>query len=206
MVKFPPLFPSLRWWVDFIDAYGSGSLFQEAIIKANASNINPKEFGRFLLQDLNGSPLMLSLAIEGGAKQLRNIQNSNNQRELFRLSEHGDWRNNHLRAINAILGKKPFFRDIEPRIKEVYINREIQGLEDFNFAIFKILFSFLLEGITREELLKVNTNQVLAQRGREIALEIEKVYKGNKEISLLQGVVTFGKETLLGILNKEYWL
>ena len=112
----------------------------------------------------------------------------------MKLSEQGDWRKVHLGAIEACLGRKPFFRHLEIRIKDVYSNTSLDNLKEFNSAIFQILYSFLMENISPEDLSGFKNNPVLLERGKEIARNWK------TEISALQAVADFGKESLLGIL------
>lgn len=149
-----------------------------------------KDFGRFLLYDSRGETGIHSVAVEGGGRQLRSFA----KMEALRLSEHGDWRKLHLGALDAILGRKPFYRYLEPKLKKIYLNSELKTLRDFNFAIFEVLFSFLMENVSPSIIRNNEHRPEIKMRGKEIS----ETLKGDETI--LQGIATFGKETLLGLL------
>lgn len=190
MVEFPPLSPKYSWWADFVRSVREGGSLNDAVIHANSKLTSLKEFGRFSLQPQGNAPLVLSLAVEGGGRQLRSAEKIND----LKLSEHGDWRKIHLGALEAALGRQPFYRYLEPRINKVYRNTGINILKDFNTAIFKEIYSFLLEGITADKLREFSESRVLAERGKEIAEEI------NKDVSVVQALSCYGKETLIALM------
>ena len=190
MVKFPPLFPSSYWVSNYIAALLKGSGESESILYANSKIISPKEFGRFLITDTKGVPNTLSLAIIGGGRQLRSFDKIND----LKLSDHGDWRKNHLRAIESTLGKKPFFRYLDSPLNEIYCNKDIELLGDFNTAIFNILKTFLFGNLNPCDLKLFYSYLHLIERGTEIATKI------NPEISILQILAEFGRESMIGIL------
>lgn len=165
-----------------------------AIIHANSMLDSSKEFGRFYLKDPKEFLHILSLAVEGGSRQLRSLDKIKD----LNLSEHGDWRKIHLRTIEACLGKKPFFRYIFPPLCNVYLNKEINSLEEFNSAIFKILYSFIIGTIQPTELIIFFESEILQDRGREIAGDI------SPELSSMEAVASFGKEVLLGFLAANF--
>ena len=190
MVSFPPLAPSSAWWNKYLVAIRAEKPGKEALEFANSFLSSGKEFGRYVIDDTKGSPLILSVAVEGGGRQLRDISRIPD----LRLSEHGEWRKNHLRAIEACLGKKPFFRFFEEELSRIYLNREIISLKEFNTAIFRMFSSFLMENIKDTDLRRYFENGPVVERGREIAKGIR------PEESVVQALMEYGKETLLGIL------
>ena len=193
MVDFPPLVPSARWFANFLQSRVYGLTEKEACIGANLKLESGKEFGRFSLRNPNGEIKSLSLAIEGGGRRLRTIEKVSG----LQLSNHGDWRKTHLNTIETCLGRKPFFREIQPHIADVYNNYELSSLEEFNSAIFMELYSFLMGNIIPADLSSFFANPVLTERGKEIAEKID------CEISILQALASFGRETLLGIYALE---
>ena len=158
--------------------------------EANLTLPSTKEFARFSLQEANGLVTTLSMAVEGGGRQLRNPENL----KVLNLSDHGDWRKNHLRTIEACLGKKPFFPEMHPALSEVYLNSEWNKLESFNTAIFDIIFPLFMGNITQKDICEALDRPEWMERGNEIAIEI------NYEMSIFQAFSQFGPETLLGIL------
>lgn len=190
MVSFPPLSPSARWWSMLMKQLSETAPESEAIIAANSLIYSSKEFGRYSLQDSRDGIITLSLAVEGGGRQLRSLDKI----EGAKLSEHGDWRRNHLGAIEACLGRKPFFRDMEEALIKVYSDIELSSLKSFNTAIYKTILSFLIGEMEPSELSLFSRKEALKNRGEEIALEL------NPDISILQALANHGRETLLALM------
>ena len=190
MVGFPPVAPSVAWYAAFIRAFANTFDEDKAIQAANARLSSPKEFGRYLFRNTHGDILVQSMAVEGGGRQLRSFDKIAG----LRLSDHGLWRKNHLGALQALLGKKPFYRHIERALHDVYSNSELDTLKEFNMAIFRLINSFLMENIEVTELSQYAEVPVVKARGQEIAEEM------GKDVSVLQALMSYGKETLLGLL------
>lgn len=193
MVNFPPLMPSATWMTNYTQGVLNGLSFEEAISVANISLESTRDFGRYIIHDPKGLPNTLSVAVEGGGRQLRCLDKVSE----LRLSEHGDWRRNHLKALEASLGRKPFFPYIYPELSGIYLNKELNSLKDFNSAIFNFLFTFILGNIKISDFQRFNENEILTFRGKEIANQI------CWDNSIIEAVATFGKESLLGFLTKD---
>lgn len=190
MVNYPPLMPSSGWFVSFLKFLSDNMEESEAIVKANEIACSPKDFGRFNLRDAQGNILTLSLAVDGGGRQLRSF----NKIVGLKLSEHGEWRRNHLKAMEACLGKKPFFNYYYPKISEIYLDRNLVSLQDFNTAIFRILYSFIKAECSVSDLKSFYANGILLERGKEVKDKID------FNISSFEPLTSLGKETLLGFL------
>lgn len=193
MVSFPPLFPDSLWVGNFLRVLADKKSREYAISTANSKLSTPKLLSRFTITDPKDQGLTLSMAVEGGGRKLRDIENLPD----LKLSEHGDWRKIHLGALEACLGKKPFYRDIENRLLTIYSNKNIETIENFNTAIFNVVLSFLMGNLRAEDLFQINLKPQLKERGKEIAKKIK------KEISILQPLSEFGRETVLGIYLLE---
>lgn len=74
-------------------------------------------------------PIVLSIPLEGGASSLKRLTP-----DLIRLSEHGQWRRLHTRAITTTYRRFPFFDYVGDRIFPIY-DIEFYNLEEFNEAI-----------------------------------------------------------------------
>lgn len=190
MVSFPILAPGSEWWADFFKGIRNGDTTREAVMSANSRLSSPKYFGRYAVKNPSGQMSMLSLAVEGGGRQLRSFSGV----ESLNLSEHGDWRNNHLGALETALGRKPFFRHVESSLKDVYLNTNINTLKDFNTAIFKLIYTFLIGNIQPCQILSFTPESPVWRRGREVVRHID------PEVSALQTISELGKEALLGFL------
>ena len=195
MVTFPPLAPSSLWWAKFFQSLGnspdSSLTLEEGIARANASLPSSRDFARYALLDIKGNPVSLSVPLVGGGRRLRNV----NALTELQLSEHGDWRRNHLGALEACLGRKPFFRYFEHHIREAYLNPDLILLKDFNFAIFRVILSFLLGGMQLSDVVRNKDNTLCRLRGVEISQLLI------PEISAIYPVAEFGSEALLGFLT-----
>lgn len=189
MVKIPPLSPSFVWWQRWLKAFIETEDSSQAIAAANIGMGN-KEFNRIILPDQNGEELILSLPIQGGAKTLKS---STNLKDLL-LSDHGDWRRNHLKTFEACLGKKPLFRHFSSGIDAIYSNRELNTLEDFNSAIFRQLSAFILENISLEEFRQYSSSEIIKKRGKEVLEQI------NPRISAIHAFSSLGKEAIPGLI------
>lgn len=60
----------------------------------------------------------------------------------MRISEHGDWRILHWRAIYSAYGKTPFFEYVAPDLQAIY-ERGDHWLLDFNTALHELIVDFL---------------------------------------------------------------
>ena len=194
MVDFPPLAPSVGWFVSFLKASSQGIGKENAIKIANSGLPSSKDFGRYIIQNRKEERLVLSLAVEGGGKQLRSWERLRN----LTLSEHGDWRKVHAGAWEAVLGRKPYFRYLEPSLKTTYEDLKIISLEKFNNAIFESLLSFLLGNMKLTMLPLFLKKEDWRDRGKEIADSI------NPELSIIQALSDHGRETILGIMAYDY--
>lgn len=194
MVEYPPLAPSIRWCGAFFKSWAKGIPESEAFLIANSTLRSPKDFGRYILKNQIEEYVKLSVAVEGGGKQLRTWDKINN---LY-LSEHGDWRKVHLGAWEAILGRKPFFRYLEPALRDVYCDLNLKSLKEFNIAIFKILIAYLLGNLKPNSVVLNERNSEWRERGLEIAERFD------QETSIIQALAENGPEALLGIMALNY--
>ena len=190
MVSFPPLIPSYQWMAHFLQAIIKKSTIEKAFSEAGGFLQSPRDFGRYNLLDAKGVTITLSVAVEGGGRQLRYPDKLEN----LNLSEHGDWRRNHLKAIESCLGKKPYFSYLFPSLSAIYLNKEFKTLREFNTAIFLNLYSFIVADIDNARLQSFYERPVLMERGIEI------MEKMKPEISSLEMISMYGKESLLGFL------
>lgn len=150
-------------------------------------------------------PLMLSIAVEGGGRRLR----GRNAYFNTLLSDHGNWRVTHRRALDAVYGKTPYYAHISALLNPIYEGTECT-LAGFNNAIHKVLLSFLIGDMTREEILYISGGELcdetanllpedkislMFDRGNEIAERID------PELSILDALMNYGRETLPGLLS-----
>ena len=189
MVKFPPYLPSAGWYKDWLKSFADGADDSNAIIYANEKGKVTRELARTLIKDASDRDLILSIAVEGGARQLR----VGDKIKEICLSEHGDWRHNHLNAIASAYGKKPFFPHIFPNLKNIYEDLTLIKLEDFNLNLHQLMVSWLMSSLKRDDFNLFQINSVLIERGKEYRAVI------NPKISLLDTIMNIGNESILGI-------
>lgn len=190
-MNYPPYLPSAAWYRRWLEAISEGYDDDHAIIIANRKEGVSRELARTVVRDTSHRDLMLSIAVEGGSRQLRT---GNNIGEIY-LSEHGNWRHTHLNAIGACYGKKPFYPFIFDSLNEIYDNRETVRLEDFNLRLHLLIKDWLIGSIVVTDINLFNSNPVLIERGKEIGGKII------PEISVLDAIMNFGKEAILGIFT-----
>lgn len=193
MVSFPPLLPDAAWCSRFFRSLMIGKTETQSIEEANSALRNARELTRFSIKGNNGNPITLSMAVEGGNRKLRH-------RVLppdINLSEHGDWRKVHLGALEACLGKKPFYPYIIEGLAKTFNDRELKTPADFNTAIFETLKAFLMKGLDSEDLLEFERNDKIRLRGKEIAENI------GRELSCVQAITQYGREALIGFMALE---
>ncbi|MCH5224630.1 MAG: WbqC family protein [Muribaculaceae bacterium] len=203
--SFPPLNLTGEWFSQFLGGLFAGMTMEEAVFEANRRCTTVKDFSRMSLDHANGEMIKLSIALEGGNRILRTMELEPSRNKALpsisqlRLSDHGNWRKNHLGAFESILGKKPYYRHLEPGLKAIYLDTRIEKLGDFNTAIFGTLFAFLMRNVTASQLREAQFREAICHpavkaRGRELADQID------KEVSLLQSLSEHGPETLLGLI------
>ena len=188
-----PLLPSVEWWSRLVKSLAFDPSLAKAVASANETLVSSRDFGRCVIQNVKGENLILSMAIEGGGRQLR----YKDMISRLLLSEHGDWRRNHLKAFEACLGSLPFYHDLDGPMAKIYMDKEVVNLNKFNTAIFSYILSFLLENVSQEELKSFYCNETVKTRGKELATGL------NPGISILQALASHGKETLLGLLSED---
>lgn len=190
MVNFPPLLPSASWMARYMDLLSEGKSETQAVALANTFLSSGKEFSRFHLEDAHGKLVTMSIPVEGGSKNLRNL----GKVTRLSLSHHGNWKKTIPFSIDAALGRKPFYRYLEPSLVEIFQSSGISNIEELNSAIFRVLQAFLMHNINSGELKGFWQKDTLQKRGKEIAGMV------NPQVSVLQPLAIFGPETLLGLM------
>ena len=190
MVSYPPLSPSVKWFVDFTCSLSEDGNIPRAVEMANSQLPSPKEFGRFTLTDNSGNKVLLSAAVKGGGRQLRSFDKISD----IKLSDHGDWRRVHFQSIGTLLHRMPYYPYLEPGLSRIYANSGITTLEAFNTAIFDEFFSFIFHNLSPDCLADVTLRDFLMERGEEIAKDWD------LSESILRPLALYGKETILGLM------
>ena len=193
MVTYPPYLPSIKWWKKWLEALMENKTGVESVIIANGASISSRDVARARLKDSIGRELTLSVAVEGGARLLRNPERAG----TIRLSEHGNWRHVHQQALETIYGKFPFYPHYSSALKRIYGNRELTTLGDFTYALHNAMAGMILGSLDDGDIKLIKGNPILYARGREISSELDAA------ISALDPVMKFGPEAILGILCSE---
>ena len=189
MVSFPPYLPSLRWYSLWLDALNNKAKEPVAIETASFS-VGPRNYARAILNDFRGGSQVISIPIEGGSRLLRNPLNL----EDAVLSEHGNWRKNHLRALEALYGKSPFYDHLASALTEIYLDRSLVALKDFNVAIHRLLTRFLISNLRPGDFNLLLRNPVIKLRGKEMSVGMD------METSIIGPLMKYGPETILALI------
>lgn len=121
-----PYAASSLWYADRLYALAS----QPTATHADRQNI--KGLNRCVIAGPGGLQT-LTVPILGSTKTMRRTPFAQ-----LKVSEHGNWRLNHWRAIFSAYGKAPFFEHFAPLIEPLYA-RQWENLADLNTTIHNIL-------------------------------------------------------------------
>ncbi|MBD5359013.1 MAG: WbqC family protein [Bacteroides sp.] len=189
-----PYAASVGWYASWLHALTLGMSREEAEVFANHTHhINGKGFTRCLINGASGE-ILLSLPVEGGSAKLKKAT----ALMKLNLSEHGNWRHVHQGALNAAYGRSPYFQHLMPVLTEVYAYGE-ESLSRFNSRLHEAIVTFLFGDDTDSVPLSqysVSDSPVAIPRGKELGAMI------SSEISILDPLMRFGRETLLILLNE----
>ncbi len=190
-----PYLASVRWYGEYFRALCDGSGEADARRIAGATlGLRPKEFCRTLLP----TGVRLSVPLAGGASAAKHGL------AKAELSGHGNWRHTHLGAIEAVMGRAPFFQHLMPVLRECLSEYGEAG------AGFCILSARLHEATSR--FLDIREASALwrgldqpekeaaARRGRELSAIV------NMDESMACAAMRLGREaifTLLPTLNPK---
>lgn len=187
MVSVVPFLPSFRWYASLLQFRRDNLMEAEAIASANkALHMAGKGFARCSIRERD-KERSLAVAIAGGNASLKRV----NHIPSATLSEHGDWRHNHLKTFEAIYGKMPFFTEVYPLLKNCYEEMYEESLASFNRRLHEALLSILLPS---PDSLHHHLPEIARERGLELADAI------HPDLSLLDSIMCFGPETLLPLL------
>lgn len=181
-----PFLPTLRWMALWLQRQAEGYDYRQAVEKANETASTSKEMARTMICSPEGERLMLTVPVVGGSKRLRSGKVFLN---TVPLSDHGNWRHNHLGAFEACYGRAPYYSHLIPELINIY-QKEIFSLQEFNFAILKALSSFIMQDISVGDLKDIFNSTLIKRRGGELAPLTD------PEISVIDPLMKFGKETL----------
>ncbi len=182
-----PYLASARWYAEWLRGVSSGMSDMESRGIADEScGLKGKDFARCRI-DGNGGELLLTIPVEGGATKLKRLANIPD----LRMSEHGNWRRNHMGALNAVYGRAPYFQHMMPLLTDVYVCGET-SLKRFNGMIHDALVGMLVgkDGLG-DILAEVKVSQNAKARGMELASEI------SPAISIIDPLMCYGRETVI---------
>lgn len=186
MVSIVPFLPSFHWYVRFLQSLQDGANEMESIEYANGIlSLMGKEYGRTVISERD-KRRTISVSIVGGNATLKYKGNL----PIALLSDHGDWRQNHLKTFEALYGKTAFFSEIFPMLKMCY-SADDHSLPSFNHSLHEALLSILLPDTH-------SLSQNITVSARERGLELAEVI--SPDLTLLDSLMRFGPETLLPLL------
>lgn len=188
-MKFPPYLANSSWYSSWLHFLSDGLSDDEAIEKTNQQLLSSRDFARTVIEDVHSEIMILSTAIEGGGRKLRNPIYLNS----LKLSDHGNWKRTHPIAIDACYGRFPYYNYMIKLLSTVYKDGTIVTLRDFNIAIHRKISKVLLISLDYREINLLGKRKVLKERSLELAAKI------NPDLSVLDALMRFGPETVLGI-------
>ena len=192
MVIIPPYLASSEWYANWLQSLIATSDPGASIKEANCKAVSPREFGRTKIRETNGKELMLSVAVEGGGRQLRRLENV----EKLLLSDHGDWKRVHLSAIEAAYGKYPFYLHVSDILSDIFNDTPPgSGLGKLNLRIHEEFANLLLGNFDKNDIKLLKEKEIIKLRGKEIG---EGITPG---ISILEPLMKYGPEALIGIIG-----
>lgn len=192
---FPPYAASAGWYARWL-----GSIIEEearpanAIASANRMFPTPRFLARTFIRPRHGEELMLSIAIEGGARKLRDFS----YKAPLTLSHHGNWRRTHPLALEAAYGKTPFFPHFAPLLNEIYFDSALTTLELFNSEFHKAIADFLFGSLSMHDILRMGSKSLILKRGEELSGAID------RDISIIDALMKFGPETIFAIFALSF--
>ncbi len=148
-----------------------------------------------------GGLQLLTIPIEGGGKSLAHKEFSE-----IRISEHGNWRLNHWRAIFSAYGKAPFFEHYAHLFEPLYA-QQWTLLADFNYALhnaicniidFNAAFSLLNKNLSNPTALKIIDNFSSYTQVR------DDKFGFLPSLSILDAIFNIGRESIFHIAHLAY--
>ena len=186
VVNFPPYLASSLWYQLWLSEFAENGDDTAAIKEANRLTAENRELSRCRIRTPKEEIQILSMAIEGGGKQLK----SNPDLENLLISPHGNPRKKHLQAIDAAYGKKPFYRHVADRLEPIFHDEKIITLKDFNMMLHKAIAGLLTENLSCQDLLAIKTHPIAMERGKELAVGVR------NEISVIDVLMNLGQEAV----------
>lgn len=199
MIESIPFFPSFSWYAALLEVKPETQEDErKRIIRANSIlKMSNRDMARTLISG-NSGPMMLTVPVEGGSGMLKKGISPYS----LSLSNHGNWRDNHLRALEASYGKTPFFIHLMPGIEKVY-EESFATLGQLSDAIHRTLIAFisdegdsiLSESLSQFLKAKPEIYEKIRKRGPEIREGI------NSKLSIIDALMRYGRETLCALIN-----
>lgn len=171
--------------------YAPTALWVAARLQGRQITVKPRDLARCRIFSKD-TPMVLSIPIEGGASTLKRIS-----ADLIRLSDHGQWRRQHARAITTVYHRFPFFDFVADSLLPVYDN-EFQNLEEFNNAIVGVVSRCLHLEELSPEIEKISPDSEKLYIYKETAKELSRqIYPG---LSVLDALFRLGPDATFPLL------
>lgn len=196
---FPPLFPTGNWWKIRLSALMEGIPDDTAILKANeayaasAGSVTKarRNWMRFTISSRNGTPVTLSIPVNGSASALKN-----HTPDGWELSDHGDIRRTLPHTLSTEYNHTPFYRYIAPALpiftddsEEVLCSALCRRLDR---AVMHILgLDDSIETLSTLQSAVANKSFILGTRKEEL------LNKADLSISIFDTLMRLGPETLI---------
>lgn len=189
-----PYLASAQWYAVWLSFLLKGEPNQVAVSLANAKlALSGKGFNRSFVPTPDGSSLLLSVPVVGGASAIKR-----GPTESLVVSDHGDWPRTHLGAFEAAFGRSPFYRELEPALTSIISSAPGRLLSDLNTDLHRLQCQML----NIPALISPLRNATPAQLSRynKIAKELSLFLKINNSLSLLNLLATQGPDAIFSLL------
>lgn len=178
--------PSSAWYAAWLKSRCDGTDDATSILAVNEiMSVSGKDFSRCRIAGPQGD-LMLSVAVEGGAKMLKQRRNL----AVAMLSEHGNWHHVHIGALEAAYGRAPYYIHYMPALRDAILAGGL-SLRDFNMRLHKEIVRML--GADTALHMNVGMDEAWRSRGEEVAKTI------SPGLSVVDALMRFGPETILAL-------
>lgn len=188
MVTILPFAPSSYWYSEWLTSLCGGDDESEAILKANKKTGEIRNAARCNIISNSSESMYLSIPVVGGGRRLKNPALFN---EVI-LSDHGDWKRVHVKALEAAYGKMPFYEFLSDELKRTYL-LEITYLSEFNHRVHSMIKEWLFKNMKDIKEILCPFPLPAVERGKEILEGI------NPSLSIIDLVMRHGTESILAI-------
>lgn len=189
MVTSVPYLASSAWYSAWLKGLADGFDDTAAADYANAATSSSgKDFARCLIPG-NCGPMMLSVAVKGGASRLKHDRGA----AVAELSTHGNWPRVHLGALEAVYGRAPYFEHYMPVIRGA-IDSGAATLRELCSNVHEAVAGMIAGDLQLIPPLSRELPPHLRERADELKMTVD------PRLSVIDPLMRLGPDTLLALL------